>query len=274
MMEPTARDSGGNVLQWGVRTTKKHKLRERVYKGIPDCWRSAAWEMMINGMSGAGRVEVERLSREYEDHLQQPSTYDIQIDLDVPRTISGHVMFRTRYGQGYVVLCLPIQWLSDPAFRQRSLFSVLHSFSLQCGDCGYCQGMGPIAATLLCYLDPKRVYPAFVHLHNSYRMHPIFMPGFPGLLEAIYIQERITEKMMPGVYEAFKQQMVSTTSYATKWYITLFANSVPFHTQLRLWDAFFLEGSDLFIVVAVAIVWAHKGESINSPGGWSGGPLI
>jgi hypothetical protein len=59
---------------------------------------------------------------------------------------------------------------------------------------------------------------------------------------------------------AFKQQMISTTSYATKWYITLFANSVPFHTQLRLWDAFFLDGPDLFIVVAVAIVWVHKGE--------------
>ena len=123
--------------------------------------------------------------------------------------------------------------------------------------------MGPIAATLLCYMDPKRVYTALVHLHNSYTMHNIFKPGFPGLLEAIYIQERITEKMMPGVYEAFKQQMISTTSYATKWYITLFANSVPFHTQLRLWDAFFLDGPDLFIVVAVAIVWVHKGKSVR-----------
>ena len=100
MMEPTVRDSGGNVLQWGVRAPKRRKLRERVYKGIPDCWRSAAWEMMINNMSGADQAEVERLSQEYEDQLQQPSTYDIQIDLDVPRTISGHVMFRTRYGQG------------------------------------------------------------------------------------------------------------------------------------------------------------------------------
>lgn len=129
--------------------------------------------------------------------------------------------------------------------------------------------MGPIAATLLCYMDPKRVYPALVHLHNSYMMHPIFKPGFPGLLEAIYIQERITEQMMPGVYQVLKQQMISTTSYATKWYITLFANSVPFHTQLRLWDAFFLEGYDLFIVVAVAIVWVHKGKLIQ----FSSGPL-
>ena len=105
MLEPTVRDTGGNALQWGVRMSKKRKYRERVYKGVPDCWRSAAWEMMINDMSGAGKAELERLSQEYEDHLEQPSTYDIQIDLDVPRTISGHVMFRTRYGQGYAAIC-------------------------------------------------------------------------------------------------------------------------------------------------------------------------
>ena len=54
--------------------------------------------------------------------------------------------------------------------------------------------------------------------------------------------------------------MISTTSYATKWYITLFANSVPFQTQLRLWDAFLLEGHDTFVVVALAIVWVYRGE--------------
>lgn len=108
MLEPTVRDSGGNVLLWGVKAAKRRKFRKRVYKGIPDCWRSAAWELMINQMNGAGRADLERLSQEYEDYLHQPSTYDIQIDLDVPRTIGGHVMFRTRYGKGYAAVCLPI----------------------------------------------------------------------------------------------------------------------------------------------------------------------
>lgn len=143
--------------------------------------------------------------------------------------------------------------------RQRSLFHVLHGLSLRCETCGYCQGMGPIAATLLCYFDPERVYACLVRLHDAYSMHQIFSPGFPGLLEAIYVQERIMEQMMPDVYAAFKKHMISTTSYATKWYITLFANSVPFQAQLRLWDAFLLEGHDIFVVVAVAIVWTYRG---------------
>jgi hypothetical protein len=57
---------------------------------------------------------------------------------------------------------------------------------------------------------------------------------------------------------------VSTTAYATKWYITLFANSVPFQTQLRLWDAFLLEGADAFIVVALSVVWAFRGRCLST----------
>ncbi|KAF8079178.1 rab-GTPase-TBC domain-containing protein [Lyophyllum atratum] len=243
MLTPLARDTGANVAIWGIKSSKEAKLRRRVYKGIPDPWRGAAWDFLTGRYARHGARDMELLGAEYRDALDKPSTYDIQIDLDVPRTISGHIMFRTRYGAG-----------------QRSLFHVLHCFSLRCGKCGYVQGMGPIAATLLCYFDPERVYASLVRLHDAYSMHTVFSPGFPGLLEAIYVQERITEQMMPAVFAAFKKHMISTTSYATKWYITLFSNSVPFQTQLRLWDAFLLEGYDVFIAVAVAIVWVYRDQ--------------
>jgi hypothetical protein len=119
--------------------------------------------------------------------------------------------------------------------------------------------MGPLAATLLCYLEPAAVYGALVRLHDGYALHAIFAPGFPGLLEAIFVQERLMAALLPDVHAACKKHMVSTTAYATKWYITLFANSVPFQTQLRLWDAFLLEGADAFIVVALSVVWAFRG---------------
>jgi hypothetical protein len=130
---------------------------------------------------------------------------------------------------------------------------------MRCSECGYVQGMGPIAATLLCYSEPERVYTSLARLHNAYDLHRVFKPGFPGLLEAIFVQERLTHLTMPAVYAAFSRHTVSTTAYATKWYITLFANSVPFQTQLRLWDAFLLDGPDVFIVMSVAIVWVYRG---------------
>lgn len=102
MLEARSRDPGCNVESWGIRPSKERKLRERTFKGIPDCWRSAAWDTLLCRFSRHGKAETRQLSQEYRDGLDRPSTYDVQIDLDVPRTISGHVMFRTRYGQGYV----------------------------------------------------------------------------------------------------------------------------------------------------------------------------
>ncbi|QRW08855.1 Rab-GTPase-TBC domain protein [Ceratobasidium sp. AG-Ba] len=236
----------GEAWKWDPRKVKKRT--ERVFKGIPDRWRSAAWGTLTEEkiLRRGPRVGLAELASRYRDLVDQPSEHDVQIDLDVPRTISGHVMFHTRYGQG-----------------QRSLFHVLHAFSLLCPSCGYVQGMGPIAATLLNYFDPERTYAILVRLHDEYEMHTIFQPGFPGLLESIYVQERLVERTMPGVYQALSKHMISSTSFVTKWYITLFANTVPFQTQLRLWDAFLLEGRDVLVITAVAILWVVK-EQISA----------
>ncbi|KAF7792560.1 hypothetical protein EIP86_003601 [Pleurotus ostreatoroseus] len=100
MLVARSRDEGGNVDLWDVKPKKEPKLSERTFKGIPDCWRSAAWEVLMNRFTKSGKRELQQLAQEYRRALDLPSTYDVQIDLDVPRTISGHVMFRTRYGQG------------------------------------------------------------------------------------------------------------------------------------------------------------------------------
>lgn len=100
MLIARSRDEGGNTDTWDIKASKVHKLRERTFKGIPDCWRSAAWEMLMNRFTRSGRQELRSLAGAYRTALDLPSTYDVQIDLDVPRTISGHVMFRTRYGLG------------------------------------------------------------------------------------------------------------------------------------------------------------------------------
>lgn len=100
MLKPGTRDQGANVVTWGVKPSKEAKLCRRVYKGIPDSWRGAAWDTMMSRYSRLGVREMGLLAAEYREGLDHPSTYDIQIDLDVPRTISGHIMFRTRYGAG------------------------------------------------------------------------------------------------------------------------------------------------------------------------------
>ena len=42
-----------------------------------------------------------------------------------------------------------------------------------------------------------------VHLHDTYELHTIFSPGFPGMLECFYVQEKLVEMLMPEVSEVF-----------------------------------------------------------------------
>lgn len=58
--------------------------------------------------------------------------------------------------------------------------------------------------------------------------------------------------------------MISSSAWGTKWYITLFVNTVPFSQQLRLWDALWMDGRDVMTVTSLAILWAFKGE-LSSP---------
>lgn len=47
------------------------------------------------------------------------------------------------------------------------------------------------------------MYTLLIRLHDHYGMHSIFTPGFPGLLEAFYVQERLIEWLMPDVFQSF-----------------------------------------------------------------------
>lgn len=65
MLVPKARDQGSNVQLWAVVPRKENKLRERVYKGIPDRWRAAAWELLVRRFVGENRMDLSELAREY-----------------------------------------------------------------------------------------------------------------------------------------------------------------------------------------------------------------
>lgn len=128
-------------------------------------------------------------------------------------------------------------------------------------------------------------------LFDQYRLAHIFAPGFPGLHEAWHVQQKLVELLMPDVHVSFvrpssslplrragaqltrprtstlpsqEEHCVHPSSYSSKWYLTLYTNSFPFATQLRLWDALLLEGVDVLIIIAVGIIWHFQRASSRS----------
>ena len=150
--------------------TKNSKLIERAWKGIPDRWRAAAWSSFLASSAKRDKsaASEEEIIASFHKLLDQDSADDVQIDIDVPRTINSHIMFRRRYRGG-----------------QRLLFRVLHSLSLYFPETGYVQGMASLAATLLCYFDEERCFVMLVRMWLYRGLGRLYENGFEGLMSAL-----------------------------------------------------------------------------------------
>lgn len=56
-----------------------------------------------------------------------------------------------------------------------------------------------------------------VRLFDQYGLRHIFEPGFPGLIEAFYVQEKLVELLMPEVHKAFVSLSPIVLDYYTNW---------------------------------------------------------
>ena len=218
-------DSKGGGMSFDFDTSNS-KLISRTWKGIPDRWRAAAWHSFISASARrrGDHASDEELIRNFHRLQELNCADDVQIDVDVPRTISMHIMFRKRYRGG-----------------QRLLFRVLHAIALYCPDTGYVQGMASLAATLLCYFDEERAFVMLVRLWQLRGLEQLFRSGFDGLMAAL---QDFEDQWLRGGDVALRLEElgISSTAYGTRWYLTLFNMSVPFPAQLRVWDVFMLLG--------------------------------
>lgn len=150
--------------------TSNQKVIDRTWKGIPDRWRAAAWYSFLatSAATAGSHATDEQIIADFHRLQYLGSPDDIQIDLDVPRTINGHIMFRKRYRGG-----------------QRLLFRVLHAISLYFPDTGYVQGMAALATTLLCYYDEERSFVMLVRMWQFRGLERLYQPGFAGLMTAL-----------------------------------------------------------------------------------------
>lgn len=163
----SSRDGGGMTFEFDIRSPK---VIERTWKGIPDRWRATAWYAFLTASAKKrpGSPTDTDLITAFHRLLEQGSPDDYQIDVDVPRTINSHIMFRRRYRGG-----------------QRLLFRVLHCLSIYFPETGYVQGMAALAATLLCYFDEEMTFVMLVRLWQLRGLERLYQHGFEGLMQAL-----------------------------------------------------------------------------------------
>ncbi|KAI8886394.1 RabGAP/TBC, partial [Backusella circina FSU 941] len=223
------------------------KFKKRVFKGVPDCWRREAWYFLITDCLQETTRDLD-IQQMYHRLLKKGSEHEHQIDLDIPRTLRGHIMFKQRYGSG-----------------QRSLFNVLRAFSNYDMEVGYCQGMTNVAATILMYCEEEKAFAVMVHMFLRDNLRNLYIPGFPTLMESFFIQESLLMKYLPKVSRHLTSLGLPSDAYSTRWYITLFTGGVvQYDTQLRIWDIYFLHGYDIFFFIVIVLFHIHQKKILES----------
>lgn len=223
-IQDPASSSGSFGSQHAYFAPNQAKILSRTFKGIPDRWRAAAWHSFVTEGKGRRSPESRELVTRYRELCAHPVPDDVQIDLDVPRTVSGHILFQQRYGEG-----------------QRALFRILHSVSqVYAATSGYVQGMASVASTLLLYYTEDEAFVMMCQLWQERSLNRLYSDNFAHLFELFKDLEQGMNATRHGKH--LMELGIEPATFATRWFLTLFHYSLPFHTQLRVWDVFMLLG--------------------------------
>eukprot|EP01029_Cantina_marsupialis_P022579 TRINITY_DN5515_c0_g1_i2.p1 TRINITY_DN5515_c0_g1~~TRINITY_DN5515_c0_g1_i2.p1 ORF type:complete len:292 (-),score=49.67 TRINITY_DN5515_c0_g1_i2:1036-1911(-) len=230
------------LANWKEYTTKKQsKLKQRIRKGIPDAVRGEVWPLLL----GSSELQSRKASL-YQNLLHRGrSSLDETIGRDINRTFPKHVLFCDAAGEG-----------------QKSLFRVLHAYSLEDGEVGYCQGMGFISALALSYIpeDPT-FYFLYTLLNNrKHNLRKLYLPGMGMVHQHVYQFWELMKIYCPKIVKHFDGENMHPTMFATQWFVTIFLYSFPFHFVARIWDAFLNEGWKIVFRVAIAIMKVNESK--------------
>lgn len=196
------------MKRWNKKDTAE-KLRKRVFKGIPNKLRSAAWQKLlkIDETIAANRGVYKKML----GYARQWSTEARQIDKDVNRQFREHLQYRERY-----------------SLKQQSLFNVLTAYSMYNMELGYCQGMAGVAGILLMYMDEEQAFWALSTFMSDpkYAMHGLFIEGFPKLTRFLAHHDRIIAKFLPKLHKHFAKHNLDAILYSLKWFFVIFVERV------------------------------------------------
>ena len=227
------------------RTKKFDKLKSRTRKGVPDSLRSYVWQLFAE----KDKYYIKDIFKTL-DSEKLKEDIEIVIIKDLDRTYPDCQLFKDKYGNG-----------------QRKLYKVLSNYSKYNTATGYVQGMGFITAVFLTYMDEESSFFMLDSLMKKYKLEGFYLPGFPELKKTFYILLNLEKKFIPKIYELFKKEGMVPSMYASEWFICLFSRNLDFHTLVRIFDVFLLEGYKVIYRFSVAFLKLKENEFLNAKDG-------
>lgn len=228
---------------------KSKQFKKLVRSGIPDVQRACIWCKVLGVFDKMTDINTDKDF--YYDTLQNitENTFVVnqeavdQILLDVPRTFSG-----------------------SKSFSSESLLNILKVFALLHPDIGYCQSLNFIAAIILSIIqDEEPAFWAFEILITKYFPPEYYVPSMLDLSVDLCMTKMLLDERTPEIMKKTNSIGYDWIMPVSGYLLTVFSNTFPIPTVLRIWDSFILEGPKVIFRVIISFLRLNE-EKILSCG--------
>ncbi|EPS45927.1 hypothetical protein H072_80 [Dactylellina haptotyla CBS 200.50] len=247
---------------------RSQKVKRFVRKGIPPEWRGNAWWFYANGQK-----YITKNPGLYEKLVAQGAPTDSEapelIERDLHRTHPDNIHFKpeqkyplangsklTKHKQSNSKI------VETPIIQ--SLRRVLTAFAVYVPRIGYCQSLNFWAGMLLLFMDEEKSFWMLYIITHQY------LPGtHERSLEGSNIDQAVlmmaVKDAMPHVWAKISlcldgtsvnfnnSKLPDITLCTASWLMSGFISNLPIESVLRVWDAFFYEGSKILFRVSLGL---------------------
>ena len=134
------------------------------------------------------------------------------------------------------------------------LGNVLKAYSIYDPAVGYVQGLNFLAAPILLQCSEPEAFSLLVTLMKQHDLRSMYLPDMPGLHTKLYQFDRLLEDNLPKVHIHLQRAGVTSSMYASQWFLTLFAYKFPIPLVLRIFDIVVLEGLNSILKFGIALI--------------------
>ncbi|KAL1565961.1 GTPase-activating protein gyp3-like [Salvia divinorum] len=239
---PTVETSSSDKLPTESSFPWKQELASLVQLGVPRDLRGEVWQAFVG-------VRTRRVDRYYQDLLavecdasSDGKEHDKsaseekkgilseklkkQIEKDLPRTFPGH-----------------------PALNENgrnSLRRVLSAYALHNPSVGYCQAMNFFAGLLLLMMPEENAFWTLVGIIDDY-----FEGYFSQEMTESQVDQLVFEDLMrerfPKLVNHLDYLGVEVAWMSGPWFLSIFVNTLPWESVLRVWDVILFEGNRVML---------------------------
>eukprot|EP00903_Cladosiphon_okamuranus_P014873 g13772.t1 len=223
---------------------KAGRLRSRVRKGVPDCFRGKVWQMMTGSMA-----MMNNEPHKYADLVASDIPVEGPIEEDIPRTMYDHELFCRK----------------SRVNGREMLRRVLTAYGRYDREVQYCQGINYICALFLLYMPEENAF--WLLVASMQRpcapLRELFLPGMIKAQEFQFVVDSLTEKHCHKLSAQILANNLTPAMYATQWFLTAFTQRFPYELVTRVWDMFLLEDWKVFYRVCLALFKSVEEEAAN-----------